>query len=225
MSVNSKKSFFQNYFFPQYNTSKHYKSFGERIAICIGLWALHFPIMLASGVISKSALTMAVNTVTEGLLENPIQFGFFSVIAAPILEEVIFRGFLTKDRLIFLVMSACTYAGIANFLPQSLLSSIIQIVCVLLFIGHNQKIQRFVIDNYLVFYYLSVNIFALVHFTNYRDVSTLWFMIPLVVLPQYIGGMLFGYVRNKYGLICSIFTHSLHNGVLFGMAMISLYSL
>jgi membrane protease YdiL (CAAX protease family) len=225
MSVNSKKSFLQNYFFPIYNYNTNYKSLGERLLICIGLWVIHFPIMLASGAISKSALNMAINIVTEGLLENPVQFGFFSVIAAPILEEMIFRGFLTNNRLLFLVMSAFTYAGIASFLPHNLVSSVIQIVCVFLFIVNSTKIQRFVIDNYLVFYYLSINIFALVHFTNYRDVSTLWFMIPLVVLPQYIGGMLFGYVRNKYGLICSIFTHSLHNGVLFGMAMISLYIL
>jgi Type II CAAX prenyl endopeptidase Rce1-like len=214
------KQFLRDYFLPTYIHNKDLLPLSQRLYKSAWLWLAHMPILFISGAISSKALLMYTNSNSEGLLKDPVAFGLGAIIIAPVMEEVMFRGFFTTNKWGFLLAFGGLYAGISVLLPQTLMTSLLQLMIVISFLFYNQAIQKLILSNYLVVSYLSINIFALAHLSNYRNLNTLWYLIPIVVLPQYVGAMLFTYIRNKYGLIASIYTHALHNGMLFLGAII-----
>lgn len=62
-------------------------------------------------------------------------------------------------------------------------------------------------------YYSSIVLFALVHTFNY-DITKVWIIAPILVLPQLLIGLYFGFVRMNFGLKWSIVAHCLHNFLL-----------
>ncbi|WP_114521465.1 CPBP family intramembrane glutamic endopeptidase [Altererythrobacter sp. ZODW24] len=66
------------------------------------------------------------------------------------------------------------------------------------------------------FYALSTLAFAVVHLSNYDDANPAFL---LLVIPQAVAGLLFGYTRVQYGLWASILLHALHNGTFIALAM------
>jgi len=70
-------------------------------------------------------------------------------------------------------------------------------------------------------FYLTAGLFAIVHISNFSlDVSK-WFYGPILVLPQLILGLFFGYVRVRNNLLASIFCHVLHNGLTMGAFLLA----
>ncbi|NTV31053.1 CPBP family intramembrane metalloprotease [candidate division WWE3 bacterium] len=62
-----------------------------------------------------------------------------------------------------------------------------------------------------VLFYLSALSFGFVHLENYTGLGTLIFLAPILVAPQIIGGLMWGYLRIRYGFGWSILIHSLYN--------------
>lgn len=60
------------------------------------------------------------------------------------------------------------------------------------------------------YYYISAVVFGFVHLTNYSSVSAWWFA-PILILPQLIGGFLFGYARIRLGFWYAVLAHTLTN--------------
>lgn len=68
---------------------------------------------------------------------------------------------------------------------------------------------------YRLFFYLNAAAFALVHMTNFQAIDVPLWVIPLIVFPQFIAGLFFGYIRVKNGnLLWAIAMHALHNAIL-----------
>lgn len=66
-----------------------------------------------------------------------------------------------------------------------------------------------------VVFYLFAFIFALVHLSNYGDgLKTLSvFMMLLLVIPQFLAGLTFGYVRHRMGFLNAVALHAAYNAV------------
>jgi len=62
-------------------------------------------------------------------------------------------------------------------------------------------------------FYATAGFFAIIHLTNITMPAEKWYLGPLLVLPQLILGLLFGYVRVRNSIWTSIFCHVLHNGL------------
>lgn len=62
-------------------------------------------------------------------------------------------------------------------------------------------------------FYFTAGLFAIIHLTNISMPPEKWYLGPLLVLPQLILGLLFGYVRVRNNIFTSIFCHILHNGL------------
>lgn len=62
-------------------------------------------------------------------------------------------------------------------------------------------------------FYLTAGLFAIIHLTNISMPQEKWYLGPLLVLPQLILGLLFGYVRVRNNIWASVFCHVLHNGL------------
>ncbi|WP_421762610.1 type II CAAX prenyl endopeptidase Rce1 family protein [Ekhidna sp.] len=118
---------------------------------------------------------------------------FIVVIMAPIIEEVLFRGFITFQR----------------FYP------VLFLIAILGALGKNKfKAMRIarrlweICFPFLVIF--SVLIFGLAHVWNFEELVSLW-LIPIAVSPQLVAGLFLTYARVRYGLIWSMMLHATVN--------------
>ncbi len=86
------------------------------------------------------------------------------------------------------------------------------------------KVRRWWHRKYPVIFYLSAGIFAVIHFVNYDSETTLVFILPFLVLPQFILGLLMGYLRVRYNFFTGFLMHALHNALFMTIAILSLTS-
>lgn len=61
-----------------------------------------------------------------------------------------------------------------------------------------------------VYYYFSSLLFGFIHLTNYASLSAWWYA-PILILPQIIGGFIFGYARIRLGFLYAVLAHMLIN--------------
>lgn len=57
-----------------------------------------------------------------------------------------------------------------------------------------------------VYYYFSSLLFGFIHLTNYASLSAWWYA-PILILPQIIGGFIFGYARIRLGFLYAVLAH------------------
>ena len=74
-----------------------------------------------------------------------------------------------------------------------------------------------------IFYGLTLA-FALVHLSNYPNLSEIWPLTLLLISPQLNIGVFLGFIRIRFGLLWAIFFHTAYNLLLLG-PMILLYEL
>jgi uncharacterized protein len=144
---------------------------------------------------------------------------FVGIIFVPIFEEILFRlllkpkfynfilfFFLTAGMMIFFFYKS-NHKFFFFFLFLSLLS--------LVFIQNKRFLrmaQVFVIRHFSLVFYSSCILFGFYHITNYSPINyKLILMMPLIVLPQMIGGTFMGFIRIKFGIIYSILFHAVSN--------------
>ena len=150
------------------------------------------------------------------------------VIAAPVLEELAFRLWLSgrPGQLLCGVALALAFFGLPVLVGVNPALPIITgglVVIALggwLFLRKHGPVAGWP-SAFPAAFYASAVIFGLVHVFNYPG-SDWWTVLPLV-LPQTLAGLIFGYARVSYGMWSAILLHMLHNGtamllVLTGMA-------
>ncbi|TDB58086.1 CPBP family glutamic-type intramembrane protease [Arundinibacter roseus] len=145
-----------------------------------------------------------------------------AIILAPIIEELVFRGFLNFKKINFYI-SIFLLIGMVpmfmNFKVNIYITSIIYITCI--FCGiliskiENKNIESSILKmktNYRATVYVSVMIFGFTHITNYENITLNQILFsPITLFPQLLAGFLYSYLRVNYGLIFSITLHSLDN--------------
>ncbi len=119
------------------------------------------------------------------------------VIIIPFIEEIIFRLFLRFKR---------------NYLLQMIISAFPQT---------KTYILNFWNKNFGYIFYLSALGFALIHITNFDSGSTIPYLFPILVLPQFITGLFTGYLRVRYNFMTGYLLHALHNAVFITIALLS----
>ncbi|GAA4320660.1 hypothetical protein GCM10023115_47800 [Pontixanthobacter gangjinensis] len=163
----------------------------------------------------------------EILEENPFKFIFLAAVAAPIIEESIFRSILKPTAnslkificaLIYLLGSilipedaywALKYplilgsAGLCYYSLGELISD-----------ESFRKICYWFHRYYLVIWILGAILFGFVHIYNYVDSFTIDLVLIMMIVPRIIAGFFFGKIKleNK-SLIWPIFLHSMNNSI------------
>lgn len=112
------------------------------------------------------------------------------VIAAPLIEEFIFRFPLKWKR---------------NYIFQMLNS-----------LSSENSLQKFWNKHYHYFFYFFAIAFGFVHLLNFDNELTFTFLLlsPFIVLSQLVAGFTFGYIRNRLGFFSAIAYHGLFNFIL-----------
>lgn len=153
------------------------------------------------------------------------------VIAAPLVEEVAFRGWLSgRPGHVFALLALV--AALGSLVAMVALNQatgvgvlLMAVALPVFFLGlaavvfwrwRSRPVMGWFARVFPLFFWLSTAGFACVHLLNY-DEGSLYVLLPLV-LPQFVTGSILGYLRVNYGLWAAMLLHALHNGA--GMAMV-----
>ncbi len=138
---------------------------------------------------------------------------------APIVEEMVFRyGFIRPSEAILL---APLFVSVLLIGPKAwtILVLVLAIsALIFLFFLKNKDKNKFV--NYVskktnrhfpwIFHSMTI-LFASIHLCNFSLNKVAYWIFPILVLPQWITGLVLGWVRVHYGISSSILLHSLFN--------------
>lgn len=188
---------------------------------------------------------------------SPVMFLFYLAVAAPVIEELIFRFPLRFRRgslfVVLMVLTILSYFVAANFmepnhhlLPAESLESMQQsgfipnisaifvstvlfviglLVIFLMSISNRtlEKIGTFVDRMFPYIFYLSAMIFGYVHFSNFSG-DMRWYWIPILIIPQFMMGLVMGYARLRFGMYSNIALHAVNN-LIPGLAMLAMLAM
>ncbi|MDX1762422.1 MAG: CPBP family glutamic-type intramembrane protease [Christiangramia sp.] len=161
------------------------------------------------------------------LEENPLKFIFLAAIAAPIIEESIFRSVL-KPTTTSLKIFVCSILYILGLLviPEEahwalkyilLLGSLFLVYYALGELIPSKYYHQacyWLHRYYLIVWIAGAIIFGFVHIYNYVDTFHLDLVLILMIFPRIIAGFFFGKVKleNK-SLVWPILLHSMNNSI------------
>ena len=74
-----------------------------------------------------------------------------------------------------------------------------------------ERMESFYRKHISILYYISAVMFGLIHITNYDQFNLVWWLTPLLISPQLLGGFIWGFLRVHYGVRWSILIHSVYN--------------
>lgn len=156
------------------------------------------------------------------LAEAPIgQFILFSVVMAPVVEELIFR--LPLRLSVFNLSLSCGLLGLILLGPGSWVGTLL--LGALVGLGGVRILGRsrgwdwsstswLDSHGFTGIFYGSALVFGIVHLSNYLGLEGPWFLAPLLVVPQCVIGVFLGFIRLRYGFVWAIVSHSFHNLIL-----------
>ena len=149
---------------------------------------------------------------------------FLAIVFAPIVEELMFRGWLS-GRKPALLLAAASIGGFAAimlvglFVPSALgltsAAAMIAIGVALLYWLAQWRDARGMVPafkrHYALMIWLSSLLFGAVHLTNYEGALSL--VDIMLVLPQTLGGLILAYARTRLGLRAAILHHAAFNAI------------
>ena len=164
----------------------------------------------------------------EDLMDNPLALAGMAVVVAPIMEEAIFR--LPMKYSYWRAAIALGLAGVigATMIPSiPLMGGIAALILFSAFLFHfinyrqenalNVQMESWWERHFYLPFWVLTTAFAIVHISNFGSAVPLY-LVPILVLPQFVLGAVIGYVRTGYGFIYAVLFHALHNGILVGLA-------
>lgn len=181
---------------------------------------------IVMGVIFQVAgVTMPPPTDDFTQMMNQANFIFLAAIAAPLIEETLFRAWLGArwGVLIAAPLLFCA-AALLVIMRADMAAFNIKLLAVMFVIGAaGLYISRYaalrkrpeVLDTAVktVFPYAfwgSCLAFGLMHLANY-EAGDMGLLLPLAVLPQFLIGVILGFVRMRFGLLSAMGFHGAYN--------------
>jgi len=228
---------------PVYKLKPKKTSFNSKFWDVLRITSLTIFISFLLGLILTFALNAVGYNMDQHALSDPewqfpIVIILYGILIGPIQEELTCRMGLKYSpfRLSFSLafFTILIFPMIISYLDFSISSEIYILIIISSFslIGvvlglylkyrANQKpIINFYKSNFRFIFYLSAVVFAALHFSNYSNFGQIWFLAPLLVSSQFVGGVTLAYVRMKYGLSWSIFQHMATNAIFFSPTILS----
>jgi membrane protease YdiL (CAAX protease family) len=134
------------------------------------------------------------------------------VLIAPVLEEVLFRGWLSgRPRALWLLVCALALGGAATPLKVEpavkggLMLALLLAMPVGWFLLRKRATPAWFMRAFSVLFWITALVFGAVHLSNYPAPGPM--ALPFV-LPQIWAGLVFGFVRMRVGLAGSMLTHA-----------------
>ncbi len=145
------------------------------------------------------------------------------VLFAPVLEETVFRGWLSgRPRALWLL--SCAVLAIASIAlagpasPRAIMALLTALIAAAAgwTLLRRRPASAWFARSFAPMFYASAAIFALVHTMNFAHPGLL--SLPLV-LPQLWSGLTLGYIRIRFGLPAAMATHAAANTAAITLAL------
>ena len=142
-----------------------------------------------------------------------------AVLWAPLVEEMLFRYGMRRPGLAWWLCPLAVVLVLHPMRPWSwaLLACVLAAACLPLRRGRLARghwasaWRREYARVYGVIYHLVALLFAAVHLHNFFFGKTTFWLLPVLVLPQWVTGLALGWMRTRRGIGASIALHSLFN--------------
>lgn len=157
-----------------------------------------------------------------------------AVLWAPVVEELVFRYVLRRPSQFLWVLPITIWALFSG--PQVVTVVALGVVIVVLLLRSkvpfapnwqwpyrwNSQYAR----HFGWVFYLSTALFAALHLYNFTFSQVPWWFLPLLILPQFVTGLVLAWLRVRRGIGASIILHAVFNAgpILLIMAVMSLLS-
>jgi membrane protease YdiL (CAAX protease family) len=158
-------------------------------------------------------------------IEGPVAFEMFptkyliplAVLAAPLLEETVFRGWLSgRPRALWLLLCLIVAVAVPMLVVLSQVQTVILLVAALIaaltgwIVLRRRGPAAWFTGNFKAIFYASAVIFGLIHVFNYGTPTPA--VLPMI-LPQVWAGLTLGYLRLRIGLPAAMLVHGTSNGL------------
>lgn len=143
------------------------------------------------------------------------------VLAAPIGEEILFRGWLSgRPRALWLLGCVLVAVLMLVILPVGSAQAGVAVLGLLLsalvgwLVLRKRAAPGWIASAFPALFFIAATLFALVHVFNYSAPGLLH--LPMV-LPQFWAGLTLGYVRTRVGLPAAMLVHGASNALALGL--------
>ena len=206
------------------------------LTVLTRIFALDFAIMAMLVGLAAALVASGVELPETALanIEFTLWIIFAVIVGAPVMEEIAFRSWLSGKLghwvgLVLLAVGGlgftlATIGQAANNIALSVaglaLGVSALIIALIAFVrGTRAAPIGWFARTFPFWFWLSTLAFALVHIANF-DKGSIAILLPLV-LPQFILGMMLGYVRVRFALWAAILLHAAHNATALTLAALS----
>lgn len=184
-------------------------------------WAF-FLWILNLGVLAPIALGVAESLGAQHRISFDIPYlVVLAAFWAPIVEELLFRFSLRRPKLILIYVPVMIYVLHIGVNKLSIALVVLLSFLLILFDLLRQtdehyalpfKWRRYYRQCFPLLFHASVLIFAAVHLMNYQLSDGLTWMMVLLILPQWLTGMVVAWMRMRDSFACAIAMHAIFNG-------------
>jgi Type II CAAX prenyl endopeptidase Rce1-like len=143
-------------------------------------------------------------------------------LGAPLIEEFLFRLWLRGKPFLIVValapwllggtLLAASHWGLRGSSAWTVVAACGAAIIMLLVLAWKRRgVPSWYRRIFPIAFWLTTGLFALAHLSNYKaSMSTL---LLLMVVPQFIGGMIMGYARVRYGMWANLSLHIARNSL------------
>ena len=207
---------------------------GAPLTVIARIYALDMAAMLALILAASVAVALGVylpETAIAGIEFTPMIVALV-VIGAPVMEELVFRGWLSgkPQHILALVAIIAGFVGFGLIHRSGMATGLAVmgtgalVAAVALTLLRQRGPMRWFSAIFPLLFWFATLAFALVHLANFEAKEgwgSLAILLPLV-LPQFVLGMLVGYLRVRIGLWAAILLHAAHNASALAIAALAM---
>jgi hypothetical protein len=226
-------------FFKTPETTKgEFKSISHKYKMLFKLFFIYLLIVALISIIT-GFLRINFNVSFKEINQELVVIWILNLSIIPILEEIAYRLplFYNKKNLV-LSFTAIVYFLLSVIFADGLLdistSIYLRIVAsfmvgglfytILTVKNFENRISKFWEVHYRIVFYVLLLLFALGHIERYNINLTVFLLMPMLLLPQFIGGIFFSFTRIKFGITYSIVLHIAINAMAFIPQIILYYA-
>lgn len=197
--------------------------------VLLRIYALDMAIMAVLIGLASALVAIGIDIPETALADMEItwQIVLLVVIGAPVMEELAFRGWLSGKPGPFNALLALAVGASGFILTHAAEPALGALFVVAALIGaglalvllRNAGPMGWFARAFPALFWFSTLAFALVHLANF-DEGSLAVLLPLV-LPQFVLGMMLGYVRVRFALWAAIVLHAAHNATAISIAALA----
>jgi membrane protease YdiL (CAAX protease family) len=162
---------------------------------------------------------------------NPLLVLLAVAVVGPAVEEYFFRAPLRYTRMrLFVAFLAIIFFVLPTLLEliriSTLISVLIWLASLMLAIWvvisdmRAWRLRRLWEKHFGAVFYTFTIIFALTHLASYENLRLPVALMPLLVVPQFIGALFWGYIRLRFSLTWAMVAHGAFNALLLGLAYV-----